>query len=417
MKLGVLSQWFDPEPGPAAIPGVFAREFVRLGHEVNVLTGYPNYPQGELYLGYRQRIRERSAHDGVVLTRVPLYPNHNSSSIGRIANYASFAASAATLGAGALQDVEAMWVYNSPVTVSLPLMTHSRWGRVPYFLHVQDLWPDSLIESGMFPRGRIGDVVAAVVRRIVKATENQAAAVGVISPSVRELILERNPELDPAKIVYVPNPTDEHLFRPVASIRESVPDARDPEVFTVMYVGAIGEVQGLDVVLEVATRLLSHAEIRFSIVGDGISRARLEKLARARRLTNVEFLGRISKERVPDALARGDVQLVSLGESGFLRHTTPSKIASLLASEVPIIGHIAGDGATMLRNSGAAIVVDPGDADGLADAVLAMAKFSPAERQSMAVRGRNYYDSNLSAHVAASRVLTTLKGTTREHQQ
>lgn len=416
MKLGILSQWFDPEPGPAAIPGVFAKEFVRLGHEVSVLTGYPNYPQGELYAGYRQRIRERSAEDGVTLNRVPLYPNHSSSSIGRIANYASFAASAATLGAGALKDVEAMWVYNSPVTVSLPLMTHSRRGRIPYFLHVQDLWPDSLIESGMFPQGRIGKVAAAVVRRIVKSTEDHAAAVGVISPSVRKLILERNPDLDPAKIIYVPNPTDEHLFRPVASIRGNGPDARKSDVFTVMYVGAIGEVQGLDTVIEVATRLLSHSEIRFSFVGDGISRARLEELARNRRLTNVEFLGRISKERVPEELATGDVQLVSLAESAFLRYTTPSKIASLLASEVPIIGQIAGDGATMLRDSGAALVVAPGDADALTDAVLAMAKMSPQERQSMAVRGRNYYNSNLSAQVAASRVVTALKGSTRDQQ-
>ncbi|WP_161885164.1 glycosyltransferase family 4 protein [Marisediminicola antarctica] len=295
-------------------------------------------------------------------------------------------------------------------------MAHSRWGRTPYFLHVQDLWPDSLIESGMFPAGRLGSAAAAVVRRIVKATEDRAAVIGVISPSVRELILGRNPEIDPAKIVYVPNPTDESLFRPVGDIRGHGVEKADADLFTLMYVGAIGEVQGLDTLIEVARRMASRRHIRFAIVGDGISRDRLESSARELGLTNVVFHGRVAKEDVPSMMAGADAQLVSLAATQFLRHTTPSKIASLLASEVPIIGHIAGDGATMLRDSGAAMVVEPGDADGMSDAVLALANMTPAERQLMAARGRRYYDANLSAQVAAGKVVEALKGTLREHQ-
>ncbi|MDJ0323900.1 glycosyltransferase family 4 protein [Cryobacterium sp. PH31-AA6] len=415
MKIGILSQWFDPEPGPAAIPGVFAREFSRAGHEVTVLTGYPNYPEGKVYPGFRQRIGRVSNVGDIAVSRVPLFPNHNSSASGRLANYASFAASATAFGRSALRDVDAVWVYNSPVTVSLPLLTHTRSGRVPYFLHVQDLWPDSLIESGMFPGGVVGLSAAAVIRRIVRLTEDRSAAVGIISPSVRDVILSRNPNISPAKITYVPNPTDETLFRPVSVYREAKKSAIDRDTFTLMYVGAIGEVQGLETLLDAAWILKARPEIRFVIVGDGIARGRLERDAADRGLSSVEFVGRIPKESVPEMMATADAQLVSLAASAFLRHTTPSKIASLLASEVPIIGQIAGDGAELLVASGAALIVDPGDAAGLAHLVESMADMSPQDRQRMAASGRNFYDRNLSAKVAAHKIVEALSGAINEY--
>lgn len=412
MKIGVLSQWFDPETGPAAIPGVFAREFVRSGHEVSVLTGFPNYPEGRLYPGYRQRLRGVSSADGIQVTRVPLYPSHSASSLGRALNYASFAGSATVLGGSAFREVDAVWVYNSPVSVSFPLFRHTRRGRVPYFLHVQDVWPESLMESGMFPSGTIGRSVARMIRRIVRATENHSAVVGVISPSVRDLIMSRNPTIDPAKIIYVPNPTDEELFQPVSNFPVAV-DAMREDVFTVMYVGAIGDVQGLDTVLDAARILLSRSDLRFSIVGDGIARERLEREAQDRGLKNIVFHGRIAKELVPETMSTADAQLVSLANSEFLRHTTPSKISSLLASEVPVIGLIAGDGAQLLKDSGAALVVEPGDAEALADAVTRMADMPADERQRMAKSGRSYYIAHLSAAVTGARVVNALKGALR----
>jgi glycosyltransferase involved in cell wall biosynthesis len=410
MKLGMLSQWFDPEPGPAAIPGVYAREFVRAGHDVSVLTGFPNYPQGKLYAGYRQHIRDVSHTAGINLIRVPLYPNHDSSSVGRVLNYTSFAASATLFGGSALRDVDAVWVYNSPVTVSLPLLTHTRRGDVPYFLHIQDLWPDSLIESGLFPGGVVGKVATRVLQKIVHAMEKHSAVIGVISPSVRELILSRNPDLAPSKIVYVPNPTDEGLFRPVSELRGIEERNREDSTFQLMYVGAIGDVQGLGSLLDAAELLKHRPDISFVIVGDGIARARLERDARTRGLTSITFQGRISKELIPHVMATADAQLVSLADSEFLRYTTPSKIASLLASEVPIIGHIAGDGARLLEDSGAALISAPGNAEALAATVARMADMRAQERQQMANRGRAFYSSNLSSHIAAKRIVEALRG-------
>lgn len=411
MKLGILSQWFDPEPGGAAIPGVYAREFVRAGHKVSVLTGFPNYPSGQIYPGYIQQARSVTTVDGYALTRVPLYPSHDGLPLARLANYVSFAAAATAFGRPALKDVEGIWVYNSPITVSLPLLLHSRWGRTPYFLQVQDLWPDSLIDSGMFPGGVIGNVTSTIVSAIVRLTENRAGIVGVSSPGARDLLLERNPRLDPERVVSAPNPTDERLFRPLDTLPpESVPKFPWHGNFTVMYVGAVGYVQGLESVLDAAVILRSHDHIKIVIVGDGIAKPGLEERATSQRLDNVTFVGRIEKALVPSYMATADVQLVSLAERKFLRYTTPSKIASLLASRVPIIGQLSGDGATLIEDSGAGLVASPGDAESLAAAILQMADMSAQDRQRMAVRGRAYYDSNLSAQVAANKIVEALRG-------
>lgn len=388
MKIGMLTQWYQPETGGAQLAAAYAQEFSRQGHRVRVLTGFPNYPNGKIYPGYRLRPRQREWEGAVRVDRVALYPNHSSSAIGRFLNYTSFGLSAATLGAGALRGADAIWVFNHPITTALPMLTQSKWGRVPIFLHVQDLWPDSFLESGMVGSGRGTRFAASVIAHIVRFTENRSAVVGVISPSVRELIIERNPAIDPEKIVYVPNSANETLFRPIGRTAE-------PGMMDFMYIGAVGEVQGLETLIEAASMLRSRRDIRITIVGDGIARSRLEQIVNQRALRNVRFLGRLPQGCVPGLMAESTAQLVSLADKSFLAYTTPSKIAALLASGVPVVAQIAGDGARMLKDSGAALVVSPGDANGLAEAIGRVADRPAAARAAMGAAGRAYYEENL----------------------
>ncbi|MEV4666429.1 glycosyltransferase family 4 protein [Microbacterium sp. LWO12-1.2] len=417
MRIGILSQWYDPEPGPAALPAIYGREMIRQGHSVRALTGFPNYPDGKVHDGYRIRRKTVERRDGVDVHRVALYPQHSRSAVGRVLNYASFAASAALSGGAALKNADGVWVYNSPVTVSLPLLMHTRRGAIPYFLHVQDLWPDSLIASGMVPEGWIGDRAAAMIRRIVKVTERKATTVGVISPGVRELILERHTQLDPAKIVYAPNPTNEQLFRPVGEIRQELGvEPSSDQTIDFMYAGAIGDVQGLDTVLDAAALLRDIPAIRLTIYGDGISRERLERRTADERLDNVRFMGRVDQDEIPELIARSHIQLVSLASSPFLRFTTPSKIPSLLASGVPIVGQIGGDGADLIRAAGAGLVVEPGDAAALAGAIARMAESGPEQWHAFGESGRRYYSSHLSVASTTSIILDSL-GAPQPHIQ
>lgn len=409
MKIGILSQWFDPETGPAALPGVYAREFVRAGHEVAVLTGFPNYPEGRIYDGYAQRPRLVENLEGITVTRVPLYPNHSRSAVGRVMNYSSFAASAAALGGGGLRDVDAIWVYNSPITVHAPVMVHSRGGAVPYFLHVQDLWPESLTESGMIPGGRVGSAIGAAASRVVRSMERRAAAIGIISPSVRELILSRNPGVDPGRIVFAPNPANEEIFRP--RMNAVVRDPATP--FTVLYAGAIGDVQGLETVVEAVDSLArSGIDVRLNIAGDGIARYRLEALVADRGMSAIRFLGRVPQQQIPELMSQADAHLVSLADSEFLRRTMPSKIPALLASGVPILGVVAGDGADVLRESGAAVLAQPGNRDSVISAIRSLATASAHDLAAHGESGRRYYESRFAAEASARTIICALEGMT-----
>jgi len=408
VKVGILSQWYDPEPGPAALPAVYAREMVRQGHTVTALTGFPNYPDGVVHEGYAIRRHMVERRDGVDVHRVAMYPEHSRSAVGRVLNYASFAGSATISGRTALRGVDAIWVYNSPVTVTLPLMVHSRRGRVPYFLHVQDLWPDSLIASGMLRNGLAGDRVAAMIRRVVRVSEQKSTVIGVISPGVKDLILERHPDVNPAKVVYAPNPTNESLFRPVDEIRRSLAISAAQGLVEVMYAGAVGDVQGLDTLLDAAKRIKDYSHIKVSIYGDGISRARLEQRVAEEGISNVTFHGRVSQHEIPQLIARAQIQLVSLASAPFLEFTTPSKIPSLLASGVPIIGQLAGDGARMLNEAGAGVVVTPGNADELADAIIRMVAAGPDHWARLGGQARRYYETRLSAESTTKIILESL---------
>ena len=409
MRIGLLTQWYDPEEGPASLPGVYAAEFFRQGHEVSVLTGFPNYPTGHVYQGYRIRPRLVEDRGGVRVTRTAIYPSHDSSAVRRAANYASFALTSTVLGAGALGGVDAIWASNSPPTVALPLLTHSRNGRIPYFLHVQDLWPESMTESGMLPQGALLRQAETWIRRLVGLLERRSAVIGVISRSVRDMILQRNPSLDPDRVVYAPNPANERLFRPCALIRQELGmDPHPSGSLRVMYAGAIGEAQGLVDLVDAAELVASRDDISIVVYGDGPSRARLVERARAKGLTNIEFPGRVEQEAIPGLMARASVQLVSLANRPFLEHTTPSKIAALLASGTPIVGHLAGDGARLIAESGAGVVTSPGDAEGLARALVALAGVDGGVLSELGESGRRYYAEQLSAKAAVVRMVQAL---------
>src|SRR5690242_10758827 len=118
MRLGVLSQWFAPEP--TLMPSVLASELSNRGHHVRVLTGFPNYPTGRIYDGYRVRFKSDECSDRIGIRRVAMYASHGESRLGRVGNYVTFGLSASLFSPGWFKDAEAIWVANSPPTVGLP---------------------------------------------------------------------------------------------------------------------------------------------------------------------------------------------------------------------------------------------------------------------------------------------------------
>ncbi|MEI6501208.1 MAG: glycosyltransferase, partial [Armatimonadota bacterium] len=181
MRILFLSQWFDPEP---AFKGLcFARELKRRGHEVQVLTGYPNYPGGRIYDGYRVRLLQREDMDGVPVLRVPLYPSHDRSGLRRFANYASFAASAASLGPLVVKPADVAYVYHPPGTIGWPAMVLKALRQIPFVYDIQDLWPDTVTATGMLHNPLAYRLLDGWLRFVYR----QAGHITVLSPGFREV--------------------------------------------------------------------------------------------------------------------------------------------------------------------------------------------------------------------------------------
>ena len=184
LKIGLLSQWYDPEPGSAAVPGVLARSLAARGHSVQVVTGFPNYPTGRVMAGYRVARRLNEETDGgVAVRRVALYPSHDGSSLKRFVNYTSFAVSATANALPLLRSMDALWVYNSPATIGLPSWLTSAAGGPPHVMHVLDLWPDSIAFSGL-AGSRSYSAMAPLLERWCRFTYDQAASIACISLGV-----------------------------------------------------------------------------------------------------------------------------------------------------------------------------------------------------------------------------------------
>src|SRR5690606_27764828 len=157
VRVLLLTQWFDPEPTFKGL--VFARELVRQGFEVEVVTGFPNYPGGKLYPGYRVKLLQREFIDGVHVTRVPLYPSHDHGAIKRVLTYVSFAAALLFYGLFGAKRADVIYAYHPPLTVGIAAALIRFFRRIPVVYDIQDMWPDTLRATGMFSNEKALGVV------------------------------------------------------------------------------------------------------------------------------------------------------------------------------------------------------------------------------------------------------------------
>lgn len=400
----MVTQWYDPEGSSAALPGVISRALAARGHEVHVLTGFPNYPSGRLADGYRVRPYLREERGGVTVHRAPLYPSHDARAARRAANYLSFALGASAVATTKLPRLDVVLVHGTPATAAVPALALRRRTGTPFVYHVQDLWPDTVLHSAlMSPRlRRIEGALHAFCDQIYQA----ASHVAVISPGMVDRITSRG--VPHAKVHLVPNWADEGSFRPVEPDRRLGAQLGVTRSFTVMYAGIFGPYQGLDVVVEAADRLRARRDIGFALVGGGQQEASLRRAVTQAGLDNVTFVPMQPFAKMADVMALGDVQLISLRDLPLFRHTTPSKVQATLASGRPVLGSVAGDAAEVIRLSGAGPVVTPGKVDGLVSAIAALASTPASERAAMGSRGRAFYLSNYAEQIVSARLLDLL---------
>lgn len=403
MRVWMVTQWFDPEP---TFKGqLFAQELRRRGHEVEVITGFPNYPGGRVYDGYRVRPYQRELVDGIVVHRVPLYPSHDASARHRVLNYVSFASSAALkVLTGRRPDV--VYVYHPPGTVALPAALARLVRGTPFVYDVQDLWPDTLAATGMLPSGAALDLVG----RFMDATYRLARHVVVLSPGFRDRLVDRGVPAE--KVSVIENWCDEQQIRlPDRDAARAALDVGDD--FTVVFAGTMGPAQALDTVLDAAALLREDAGVRFVLVGAGIDVDRLRARAEREDLTNVAFQPRRPLSEIGEVLSAADALLVHLSDDPLFEITIPSKTQAYLHAGRPILMGVRGDAADLVEKARAGLVFAPQDPAALASAVRRMRALPEAERAAMGRCGSEYYERELSLEVGAERFADVLEDAAR----
>lgn len=398
----MLTQWFDPEPTFKGL--AFAKELVRLGHEVEVLTGFPNYPGGKLYDGYKVRLLQREIIDGISVLRVPLYPSHDGSALKRIANYISFAFSAAFIGALLVKPADIMYVYHPPATVGFAASVIGMVRRIPFVYDIQDLWPDTLAATGMLNNSGILKLVDSGCRFIYR----QAAKIVVLSPGFKEMLVSRGVPSEKIEVIY--NWCDE------ANIQQKEAAAGLDEKFglsgrfNIVFAGTMGKAQALDSVLDTAKIIgISQPRVQFVFVGGGIEVERLKQRTVALALPNVLFLPRMPMQEIGTILTRADVLLVHLRDDPLFKITLPSKTQAYMAAGRPILMAVRGDAANLVENSKAGLTCIPEDSQSIAEAVEQFCSMSRQELDSMGERGRNFYEKELSLAVGANKFDSVFK--------
>lgn len=393
-RILLLTQWFDPEPTFKGL--VFARELVQQGFEVEVVTGFPNYPGGKVYPGYKIKWLQREMIDGVHVTRVPLYPNHDQSAIKRIFNYVSFSGSSLFYGLFMAKRADVIYAYHPPLTVGIAASLLRLIRRIPVVYDIQDMWPDTLRATGMVNNARLLSVVGWVCQFVYCHVDR----IVVLSPGFKRLLLSRGVPAEKMEVIY--NWADEaSLATPIEP--ELVPFPDDGR-FKVLFAGNMGKAQALDAVIDAAALLQGcGAKACFVMLGGGVEVVRLQQRVEDMRLTNVVFLPAVPMSHVGALLQKADALLVHLRKDPLFEITIPSKTQAYMAVGKPLLMAVNGDAADLVLESGGGVVAASENPEALAEAVEKLSALPPTALSDMGMKAKAYYQKHLSLTVGASR--------------
>ena len=401
MRVLVITQYYRPESFRI---NEVVQSLSEAGCSVGVLTGQPNYPDGEVFPGYRAWGAGRDVRESAIrVFRVPVVPRGRGGAWRLAANYLSFVVAASVVGPWLLRNerFDVIFVYGiSPILQAVPGIAFKLVKRAALVTWVQDLWPQSLEVTGFVRNRWLLNRVASIVRWIYRRNDLLLVQSVAFVPLVQAMA-------GPVPVRYHPNPGDTSFDRevPVGSAAITFEPG-----FNVVFAGNLGTVQALETVLAAAAELLEHRDVRFVLLGSGSRGEWLRHEAARRGLSNVQFAGRVPPEAMPAILAQAAALLVTLARNPTMSQTVPSKVQAYLAAGRPVIACLDGEGARVIKESGAGIVCPAEDPVALAHAVLRLRAMPDPERQTMGIAGRCYYRQNFDARTLATRLVAHFTG-------
>jgi glycosyltransferase involved in cell wall biosynthesis len=407
MKILYISQYFPPEMGaPAARAVELSRHWARAGHEVTVLTGFPNHPTGVVAAEYREKFRRmviREQLDGINVVRTWLLPFPNRRAYERILNYTSFCFSAGATGLF-LPRPDVVIATSPQLLVGLSGWWVAGWKRVPFVFEVRDLWPESLAAVGVSD----GDsLLHRTLGTVAGFLYNRSDRVVVVTPAFEDYLVQhwRVPR---EKISVIENGVETQLFAPQTGSllrREWGAEGK----FIVSYIGTMGMAHGLETILHVAERLQNtNPEILFVILGEGAEKENIISLASKRSLKNLRFIDQQAREDIPAYIGASDACLVPLKKSDVFKTVIPTKMLEFMSCARPVILGVDGQARALLEQARGGIVIEPENSEALVDAV----RYLAANRETASELGRNgreYIVRKLSRRQTAEKYIRVLE--------
>ncbi len=389
MKILLLTQWFQPESHFMGVP--FARALMEKGHQVQVLTGFPNYPSGKIYNGYKVKFIQKETVEGIPVIRVPLYPSHDLSAVKRTLNYASFALAASTIGTWAIDKADVAHIYHPPASLGLPAYITKLFRKIPFLYDIKDLWPDTLTASGVF-NNKTG---IKIINEWCNFIYRKADKIGVCTEGFKRKLIERNVPQKKVEVIY--NWCDDNIIKINKPNIELAEKYGIDKSFNIIYAGNIGKAQRLDSVLESAKILKNNFDrIKFIFIGDGVELENLKNITKGNSLNNIVFISKQPVDKIADFFALADVLLVHLKKQELFEITIPSKIQAYMAVGKPILNAVNGESKEIVEISNSGISAEPDNPQDIADAVVKLYNMPKSDLSELGINGYNFYQSKFS---------------------
>ncbi len=406
MRITFLCQYFPPEMGaPAARTHEHARHWVSLGHEVTVITGFPNHPTGIIRPEYRGHFVKRENVDGIELLRTWIYCAANKGFARRVFNFLSFFFSSFILGALLTRRPDVI-VGTSPqffCAVSAYLLSCLK--RVPFVFEVRDIWPQSAVELGALKNPLIIRGLEAMELLLYR----RASLIVIVAESTRPYLLAKG--IPPEKIALIPNGIDALYLESAgrAATAETIrAETGLKDKFIVSYIGTHGLSHALEAVLRAAEMLRAEAAIHFLLVGEGAEKDRLKQLAAELKLDNVTFLKEQPRERLLAFYRASNVSLVPLRKLDIFKKVLPSKLFELMGTGCPIICSVEGEAAELLKRAAAGLCIEPENPEALVTAIRQLRADPNLAHQSSA-NGERFVKRHYLRSVLAEKYAEALK--------
>ncbi|MCO5965396.1 glycosyltransferase family 4 protein [Sinorhizobium meliloti] len=395
-----LAHYFPPETGAlAARMSEHAAEWSRGGARVTIVTCAPNYPNGRVFPGYRNRLFQRERVGDLEVIRLWTFLAANEGFFLRTLNYLSFALSVLIM-LPLLPRPDVVFSTSPNLFCGLSGWFVSRLKRRPWVLEIRDLWPDSIIAVGALKNRFLLAPFAALERFAYR----HADRIVCVTDSFVSKIVERGAV--PEKVHVVKNGADLKAFSIGSGIDFRAQYALGGKVVA-SYVGTLGMAHRLENVLHAAEILKGRPEVAILVVGDGAERQRLERMQRTMGLPNVIFTGGLPRHEMAAVMEATDIALVHLAKTPLFRSVIPSKMFEAMAMRRPIVLAVEGESKAIIDRAGAGLTIEPEDPQALADALAHLAD-SPELRQRMGDAGRRCVSAEFDRQKLANKLLRIL---------